>query len=59
MSKLHFKRWWGKRIEFSWADIARHEFELYDGEIPMHRAKIIRERIAKRICRENKKRGRS
>lgn len=60
MSKVRIKRWHGKRVEFSWSDIARHEFELYGEENPMYwGAKIIRERIAKRIYRKNKKRGQS
>ena len=58
MSKLHLKRWWSKRVDHSWSDIARKEYELWNGKIPMHRAKIIRERIAKRIYRENKKKHR-
>jgi hypothetical protein len=58
VSKLHLKRWWSKRVDYSWSEIARKEFEFCGGKAPTHRTKIIRERIAKRIYRENKKKHR-
>ena len=29
MSKMHLKRWWNKRIDFSWSEVARHRYQIY------------------------------
>ena len=63
MSKLHLKRWWSKRIDFSWSETARKEFKyvyagMTEGEaiellISKPRNQLIKNRIAKRIGKEH------
>lgn len=70
MSKLHLKRWWGKRVsDKSWSEIARKQYSyveialVTDEDVKyyldrLHNGcynKIVKERIAKRLSRERKK----
>ena len=69
MSKLHLKRWWGKRVsDPSWSEIARKHYSyaepvlVTDEDVKyyldsLHNGcynKIVAERIAKRLSRERK-----
>lgn len=56
MSKLHIQRWWSKRIEKSWSDIARQLYDWYGDDGLRHTDNwLIKQRICKRIYRENRR----